>query len=183
MWIVDNFLPPSLFNDIQKLVMGERIQWVFSPNATSLDSPDEFYFVHRVFTPYAPDLKHAALEQPEHVSPFFHDIKPILYFLDDRLKFMVDRLIRINCTLCTNQGVAKSQDMHTDFPFPHYTGIFYVNTNNGPTIVEDYRVDSVANRFVLFDGLKPHCASLQDDTQGRFNIVFNMQGHFRQINS
>ena len=155
------------------------MQWVFSPNATSTESPDEFYFVHRVFTPYAPDLNHAALAQPEHVSQHFQDIKPVLYFLDDRLKFMVDRLIRINCTLCTNQGGYKPQDMHVDFPFPHYTGILYINTNNGPTLFEDTKVDCIANRFVLFDGSTPHAASIQDDTQARFNIVFNLQGHFR----
>lgn len=180
MWIVDNFLPPSLFNDIQSLVLGDRTQWVYSPNATSPDSPDEFYFVHRVFTPYAPDLNHAALNNPEHVSHIFHDIKPVLYFIDDRLKFTIDRLIRINCTLCTNQGKVKPQDMHVDFPFEHYTGILYVNTNNGPTLFEDTKVDSVANRFVLFNGSLPHAACIQDDTHVRANIVFNMQGHFRQ---
>lgn len=183
MWIIDNFLPPSLFNDIQRLVMGEQLQWIFSPNATGYDTPEEFYFVHKIFTAFAPDIDHSALHQPEYVSPFFQDIKPILYFLDDRLKFMVDRLFRINCTLCTNQGKAKPQTMHTDYPFPHYTGIYYVNTNNGPTLVGDTKVDSIANRFVLFDGLTDHAASIQDDVHGRFNIVFNMQGHFRQINS
>jgi hypothetical protein len=33
---------------------------------------------------------------------------------------------------------------------------------------------------VLFDGLKKHAATIQDDTLARVNIVFNMQGHFRK---
>lgn len=179
MWIVDNFLPPSLFNDIQQLISSERMHWIFSPYASGPETHDEFYFVHRVFTAFAPDLNLPPMSQPEHVSHIFQDIKPILYFLDDRLKFTVDRLFRINCTLCTYQGGYKPQAMHTDFPIPHYTGIYYINTNNGPTLFEDTKVDSVANRFVLFDGSTRHAASIQDDVHARYNIVFNMQGHFR----
>ena len=168
MHIIDNFLPPSLFNDIETLLMSSSMDWSYVDGATMVDGKpaDEFYFVHRVLS-------------ADGTSPLFNQIKPLLYFMDDRLKFFIDNLIRINCTMCTNQGKAIPQAMHTDFPFPHYTGIFYVNTNNGPTIVEDTKVDSVANRFVLFDGTMNHAASLQDDTRTRVNIVFNMQGHFR----
>lgn len=169
MWVVDNFLPPSLFNDIQTLTMGNRIDWAYCPGATSVDTPDEFYFSHRVFA-----------NDPPYASPLFNDIKPILYFMDDRLKFYLDGLIRINCTLCTNRGKVMQQAMHVDFDIPHYTGIFYCNTTNGPTVFEDTKVDSVANRFVLFDGQKKHAATLQDDCHARVNIVFNMQGHFRK---
>lgn len=169
MWVVDNFLPPSLLNDIQSLTMGDRINWAYRPGATSVDTPDEFYFSHTAF-----------MKDPLSVSPLFNDIKPILYFMDDRLKFYLDELIRINCTLCTNRGKVMPQAMHVDFDIPHYTGIFYCNTTNGPTLFEDTKVDSVANRFVLFDGKKRHAATIQDDCHARVNIVFNMQGHFRK---
>jgi hypothetical protein len=169
MWIVDNFLPPSLFNDIQQLTLGDRINWAYCPNATSDNTPDEFYFSHTVFA-----------DNPPYASPLFNDIKPILYFLDDRLKFYIDSLIRINCTLCTNRGKTMPQAMHVDFDMPHYTGIFYCNTTNGPTIFEDMEVESIANRFVLFDGQKRHAATIQDDCHARVNIVFNMQGYFRK---
>lgn len=169
MWIVDDFLPPSLFNDIQNLTMGDRINWTYRPGATSVDTPDEFYFSHTAF-----------LKDPLSISPLFNDIKPILYFMDDRLKFYLDDLIRINCTMCTNRGKNITQAMHVDYDMPHYTGIFYCNTTNGPTVFEDTKVDSVANRFVLFDGSMKHAATLQDDCHARVNIVFNMQGYFRK---
>jgi hypothetical protein len=167
MWIVDDFLPDSLYNDLKNLVLGDQINWNYMPGGTSVDIKDEFYFVHKVIA-------------KEHTSPIFNDIKPVLYFMDDKLGFVIDNLMRINCTLCTNQGKRTPQTMHVDFDEPHYTGIYYINTNNGPTIVEDTKVDSVANRFVLFDGLKKHAATIQDDTFVRANIVFNMKGHFRQ---
>lgn len=169
MWIVDDFLPPSLFNDIQNLTMGDGINWTYRPGATSVDTPDEFYFSHTAF-----------LKDPFSISPLFNDIKPILYFMDDRLKFYLDDLIRINCTMCTNRGKIITQAMHVDYDMPHYTGIFYCNTTNGPTVFEGSKVDSVANRFVLFDGSMKHAATLQDDCHARVNIVFNMQGRFRK---
>lgn len=141
--------------------------WTYVPGATNPDVKDEFYFAHTVI-------------REGYSSPYFNDIKPILYFIDDRLGFVIDSLIRINCTLTTNQGVRKRTTMHVDFEMPHYTGIYYINTCNGPTVVEDTEVESVANRFLLFDGSKMHCGTLQDDCHARTNIVFNMQGHFRK---
>jgi hypothetical protein len=167
MWIIDDFLPNSLHNDLHNLLLGERMSWTYMPAATSPDSPNEFYFVHKVIS-------------QEHCSPVFNDVKPVLYFMDDKLRFVIDNILRINCTLCTNQGRVIPQSMHVDFDAPHFTGIYYINTNNGPTVIEDTKVDSVANRFVLFDGLKKHAATIQDDTLARVNIVFNMQGHFRK---
>lgn len=167
MWIIDDFLPDTLHNDLKNLVLGPDVGWSYAPGATYADRHDEFYFVHGVIA-------------QGYTSPHFKDIKPILYFIDDRLGFVIDHLIRINCTLTTNQGIRQRTAMHVDFEQPHYTGIYYINTCNGPTVVDDTEVESVANRFLLFDGSKMHCGTLQDDTHVRANIVFNMQGHFRK---
>jgi hypothetical protein len=167
MWIIDNFLPDSLYQDLKSLILGDNIDWSYCPGATYLDQHDEFYFVHRVIA-------------PDYTSSIFKDIKPILYFMDDKLGFVIENLIRINCTLTTNQGVHQRTAMHVDFPIPHYVGIYYINDNNGPTVVEDTEVECVANRFLLFDGSKMHSGTLQDDCHARVNIVFNMQGFFRK---
>jgi len=167
MWVIDNFLPDSLHQDLKSLVLGGNIPWTYCPGATRADIQDEFYFVHTVIS-------------PGHSSHIFKDIKPILYFIDDRMGFVIDDLQRINCTLTTNQGVRKRTEMHVDGYEPHYVGIYYINDNNGPTVVEDTEVECVANRFLLFEGSKMHCGTLQDDCHARVNIVFNMMGHFRK---
>ena len=168
MWIIDDFLPDTLHNDLKNLVLGQEIGWTYVPGSTRSGIHDEFYFVHPIIS-------------EGYSSSLFKDIKPILYFIDDRLGFVIDNLIRINCTLCTNQNRRDKSTMHVDMPnMPHYTGIYYINTCNGPTVVEDTEVESVANRFLLFDGSKMHCGTWQDDTHVRANIVFNMQGHFRK---
>jgi len=167
MWIIDNFLPDSLYQDLKSLILGDNIEWNYCPGATYKDQHDEFYFVHSVIA-------------ENYTSPYFKDIKPILYFMDDKLGFVINKIIRINCTLTTNQGVRKRTAMHIDFDEPHYTGIYYINDNNGPTVVEDTEVECVANRFLLFEGSKMHSGTLQDDCHARVNIVFNMQGFFRK---
>ena len=78
----------------------------------------------------------------------------------------------------TNQNINLSHDSHTDHRFPHYTAIYYINTNNGPTTVGDKDVESIENRLVLFDGLIHHNSNLQTDTAARINININMQGEF-----
>jgi hypothetical protein len=168
MWVIDDFLPPSLHNDLKNLLLGTDIGWTYAPGGTNHDTQDEFYFIHNVIA-------------DGYTSHLFKDIKPLLYFIDDRLGFVIDSLLRINCTLVTNQGVRKRTTMHVDMPRKqHYVGIYYINDNNGPTVVEDTEVECVANRFVLFEGSKMHCGTLQDDCHARVNIVFNMQGHFRK---
>lgn len=165
MWIIDDFLPPSLHEDLRTLVMGNQIDWTYVLDYE--DKQDDFYFIHNVI-------------RDGFAAPIFSDIKPILYFIDDKLGFVIENLLRINCKLTTNHGKLSRETMHMDFPIPHYTGIYYINSCNGPTVIEDTEVESVANRFLLFDGSKMHCGTTPDDCHARFNIVFNMQGHFRK---
>ena len=64
--------------------------------------------------------------------------------------------------------------MHIDYPFPHKGAILSLNTCNGYTKLEDgTKVDSVANRILLFDASTPHCSTTTSDTTARFNININ----------
>ena len=57
---------------------------------------------------------------------------------------------------------------------PHKTGIFSINTCNGYTKLEDgTKIDSVANRMLLFDASRPHTPSTTTDQTVRVNINFN----------
>jgi Cu/Ag efflux protein CusF len=68
--------------------------------------------------------------------------------------------------------------MHNDIDFidvPYKTGILYLTTNNGYTLFEDgTKVESVANRFVMFDGhLHKHCVVSQTDVNERICLNIN----------
>ena len=51
MWVIDNFLPDSLHQDLKNLILGQDVDWTYCPGATSVDTPNEFYFVHKVIAP------------------------------------------------------------------------------------------------------------------------------------
>ena len=51
----------------------------------------------------------------------------------------------------------------------------YINTNNGYTLFKSgEKIDSVANRLLIFDGLKEHSTVVQTDTPARYIINFNL---------
>ena len=58
--------------------------------------------------------------------------------------------------------------------FPHKGAIFYINTNNGFTVLEDgTEIASVSNRLLLFNPSEPHHSTSCTDVKRRVNINFN----------
>ena len=63
---------------------------------------------------------------------------------------------------------------HTDYKFKHRGALFYINTNDGLTILDDgTEVESVENRLILFDSSKPHNSTTCTNTTCRITINFN----------
>ena len=64
--------------------------------------------------------------------------------------------------------------MHVDYNFDGTTCIYYLNTNNGYTLFEDgSKIESVANRLVLFDANIKHAGTSCTDALYRAVINFN----------
>ena len=83
-------------------------------------------------------------------------------------------LIRAKANLYPWTNELQVHDWHCDYDFPHYGAIFCMNTCDGYTKFEDgTKVESVANRLVLFDASKPHCSTNTTNQPRRVNINFN----------
>jgi hypothetical protein len=68
-----------------------------------------------------------------------------------------DRLIRIKANLSTVTEKRIEHAFHTDLDEASTTSIFYVNSNDGATILEDgTEIESVANRLLTFDSQVKH---------------------------
>lgn len=96
---------------------------------------------------------------------------------------------RIRIGMMTKTPTNFTHNPHVDFPFPHFTALFYLTTCNGPTVLYDQKfpndtflktqqlVHSEENKVVIFDGLQYHASTTQTDKKQRIvmNINFKIQ--------
>ena len=64
--------------------------------------------------------------------------------------------------------------MHKDYSFSHSGAILSLNTCDGYTKLKDgTKIDSVANRVLLFDASEEHCSTTTTNVSARINININ----------
>ena len=167
--VIDNFLPEEHFDKISNLLMGSGMIWNYNDVVDYRGSGSKTQFTHTFFS-----------STKGFISPLSDIVKPFI----DLLK--IDCLIRIKANLNVK---CEENDRESKFHYDHelvgsklpdgtltsYTAIYYVNTNNGYTLFKDgnFKVDSVANRLVIFDSSKLHKAVDCTDEKTRVVINFN----------
>lgn len=156
--IIDNALPKKEFDNIKNNILDPFFPWHLANQITNdkedLPTYASFYFSHMFWSGF--------------------DIEPASQMFAPLLKLMdCNAIMRIkaNCYLSTPERIIH--DSHFDNPFSK-GAIFYLNTNNGLTILEDkVEVESIENRLLLFDSTKMHASTTCTDTQCRINVNFN----------
>lgn len=152
--IIDNFLDEAPFKAIQKIFTSEHFPWYFNNKIN--DFEEETYFTHIIYNEFIS------------TSPHFNTIINLV------LRLQPKALIRIKANLYLKTKKLITHAPHVDYPFSHKGAIFYLNTNNGKTILEDgKKIDSVANRILFFDASKEHSSTSCTDEKRRLNINFN----------
>ncbi len=166
--IIDNFLPSDAFKKLHDFLLpsdvkfeGTTIGWGYVPKVISKNKKGTedwrlFYLAHLAY-------EHTSL------SPLYDEI---IYNFQELL--YIKSLMRIKINMYPNTEILKEHGMHSDYTFPHKTGLFSINTCDGYTKLEDgTKIDSVANRMLLFDGSNPHSSSTTTDQPVRVNININ----------
>ena len=137
-------------------MLGLDFPWYFNNEISNRkEVVDGYYFTHMFFykTVY---------------SSSCDMLNPILEKLEAKA------LIRIKGNLHPNVNKYTINNKHIDYEFEHKGAIFYVNTNNGYTIIEDdVKIESIENRLLIFDPSKPHSSTNCTDEKRRVNINFN----------
>jgi hypothetical protein len=157
--VKDNFLNQTDFENLKNTVMGETFPWYFQ---------EHFFWCHMFFGER--NIVH---------ERFFHSLSsfnsPYAKLLDPLLKKLkIKALIRLKANLYPNQGKIIEHKNHTDFPFKHKGALFSLNTCDGFTVLRDgTKIQSVANRILLFDASQPHHSSTCTNTKVRCNINVN----------
>jgi len=164
--ITDNFLTEQDFGTIRDTITAGNFQWNFSQYVDSQDEePTPGQLVHTVYYGSVP------------CSEFYNSLVPIIEH-----KFGISALYRIKLNLQPRLPEPFTYMFHSDLSddfeedvASHWTtAIFYINTNNGYTEFENgEKVESVANRLVMFPSNFKHRGVTQTDEQTRIMINFN----------
>lgn len=81
---------------------------------------------------------------------------------------------RVKANLYPNTNEDVQHGLHQDLDVPHKGALFYVNTNNGFTVLEDgTKIESIENRVLFFDPSKLHCSASCTDKQSRVTLIMN----------
>ena len=171
--VIDNFLSPTIFNRLLKIVESHMIEWVWSNNThydPSTKKGDNCWMFSQ-FLYAAPSLPGGPGSHP--LYPAFHVIEDCQF---DIRPFK--QVLKLKLNLYPNQGKnishAKHADIYDKTGGPDeciITSVFNFHTCNGSTVVGEKNIDSKANRLILFDNTI-HYGITQSDLPRR--IVLNI---------
>ena len=170
--VIDNFLDEEYFDSLVTFFIEDgEIQgqpqgplWYFNPHIVSRPGHKNytakkdklFYLAHLLYGRQTP------------LSPYYDKTIPLLKKLEAVC------LIRIKVNLYPSTEILHEHAAHADFDFPHSGAILSLNTCDGYTKLEDgTKINSVANRILLFDASKHHCSTTTTNVPARINININ----------
>ena len=159
MKIKDNYLSENEFKTIHDIVTDSKFPWQLKHGVAyeHNGSLDDYFFGHLVYQ-YVP------------MSPHFADIMNILH-----PRFLNHIITRIKFNLYPRTHEIYKHDWHTD----HDTlsvlkgALLMLNTCDGYTGFEDGKAESVENRMVFFDALKPHHSTTTTNASTRVTLNIN----------
>ena len=154
MEVVDNFLPDYYFKQLQSIVRG----WPWFYEDYIISGDNRFQFT-------------TAILNDRVIHEEYYDVlEPLIS------KLNVKKFFRIKANLQTRTLFNRSGGYHIDkCPCP-YTGVYYINTNNGYTkFKKGGKVKSVANRMVIFNSSLEHTGFSCTDEKIRIVINFNWE--------
>lgn len=155
--IVDNFLDENEFKKIKNIILdNEDFPWYFINGVSDPGfKGEDSYFIHLVY-----DNKIN--------SDFYNILIPLINKINPK------QLIRIKINLYVKTESLIKYGDHIDYPFHHSGCIFYLNNNNGKTILdENIEIDSIENRALFFEPNVTHSSTNCTDFIYRSNINFN----------
>ena len=147
--VFDNFLDLEDFKNLRYTITNDEFPWYYMPGVCFPD--DEFFHFSNIVDKDNPPM----------------DIVKVL----DKLN--AKKLIRCKINLSTRTVFNRFTGWHNDFE-NITTAILYLNTCNGYTrFKKGGKVNSVANRVVVFDSNLKHAAVTQTDEKRRMVINLN----------
>jgi hypothetical protein len=157
--IIDNYLATEDSLRLKSMLEGSNFPWFFQPDKIHFKNNDNDLFNNHFYHTFYNDYKVN--------SDFYHHLYPLI----DKLKPLSLVRIKANLTPITQKLVEYKP--HWDQDFKCKVGVYYVNDNNGYTVIEGKKIKSKSNRMVLFDSKIKHSGTNSTDCKNRMVINFN----------
>jgi hypothetical protein len=155
--VIDNFLEEDDFLKIKNVILSDNFSWYYSKYKVEIPQSNikNYQFVHMFY------YEHQAR------SEYFDILQPILK------KLKIKALVKIKANLTTHSNDIYDFNYHVDNDMNCKTAIFYINSNNGYTLIGGEKIKSVENRMVIFDSEIPHAGSTCSDQSVRAILNIN----------
>ena len=183
--VIDDFLSIPDFQSIQRLMQSHEFPWYYLSHASKQagsalpeNAIESFALVHTLYSKF----------ENEH-SFQLKNFSPLLGKIEEEFNL---EIIRVRCGMKTHKKDFTDQNYnipHVDFPFQHWSMVYYVNNTDGDTWMFDQiytgdpepteftvkqRITPKPNRLILFPGLQYHTASNPINKDSR--IIINING-------
>ena len=154
--IIDNYLPDSEHLKLKEVIESNNFPWFYNDGKVS---PSDRLFDYQFFHNFYKDNNVS--------SELFYLLNPII----EKIKPLSLIRIKANCNPISHKLVVF--DKHVDQFFNSKAAVYYVNDNNGYTMIGDKKIISKSNRIVFFDADTKHYGTNSTNYNNRIVINFN----------
>ena len=155
--IKDNFLSIDDHIILKTIMESNDFSWFFNDHKVKKGENKLFFY----------QFTHTFYKNDNVNSDFFFRLEPLL------TKIKYKSLVRIKANLNPISNKIVEFDSHNDQDFKCKSAIYYLNDNNGYTMIEDNKIESKANRMVFFDTQTKHYGTNSTNCNNRMVINFN----------
>jgi hypothetical protein len=161
--VIDNLFEQSLADEIENVMIGNTCFFPWYYNLTKThdeqeDYPDNYQFTHTFYRNH----KVSSDYFDKIILPFTHSLN-------------IASLLRVKANLNPRTPKRVTDIFHVDLTnFAGKTAVYYVNSNDGQTILESgEKISSVKNRVLIFDSNLRHTGTTCTNKKVRCLINFN----------
>lgn len=150
--IIDNLLEKEDFESLCSTILDKNFLWSINNSQES----DTLFL----------ELLHYTNHQP--LSEFYNEVVPIMR------KVQMLGLVEVKSNLYFGNTYTQSFKKEKQYDFSVGTAIYYINSNDGYTMLEDgSKIESKENRILLFENSNWYYETNCTDNSCRVNITFN----------
>ena len=150
----DNYLKKEYLDHLDLNFNSDSFPWFWNKKISTADDINNYHLSHVFYNDNKINSKFFPL-----VGDFIPLLKP-------------KSLIRIKANLTVKTEKQIIFKKHRDQPFDCKVAIFYLNSNNGYTLIDNKKIKSIKNRMVFFPNCW-HSSATATDQPNRIVINFN----------